>query len=379
MSQPTQSYVSGTPAAADVVQGPLRNLVQPEAQIAARTRVAKALLPAPPEQLVPALLFLTWDADAQVRATAKESLGQLPRELLQPILKDLKDEALLDAAARALAKQSDLAVEIALNHKVADDTLRWLGSAGDMKTCEVIARNQVRSLRHPAIIEAVYLNPAAPQGMVAGLIEFAVRSGLNLDHLPGFRETRALLLGEEEDDSGPGLSDAEFASAMLMAASHGEQVAAVLAQAGVDPAVDEVRSHNLAALISRMSVAQKVRLAMVGDAATRKLLIRDPKKIVAFAVLKSPRLTEGEVTVFASNKALSEDLLSIIGRNRQWTKDYATKKALVFNPKTPLAISMQFLRHLTAKDLKDCSGSRDVNGNISRAAKRMIVQASENK
>ena len=379
MSQPTTSYVSGTRADAEVVQGPLRNLVQPEAQLAARTRVAKALLPAPPEQLIPALLFLTWDADAQVRATAKESLNQLPRDLIQPILKDLKEEALLDAAARALAKQSDLAVEIALNHHVADDTLRWLGSAGDMHTCEVIARNQVRTLRHPAIIEAVYLNPLAPQGLVAGLIEYAVRSGLNLEHLPGFRETRALLLGEEPDDSGPGLSDAEFASAMLMASGQGELAAQLLIKAGIDPANEEARSHNLTALISKMSVAQKVRLAMVGDAATRKILIRDPKKMVALAVLKSPRLTEGEVTLFAANKALSEDLLSIIGRNRQWTKDYATKKALVFNPKTPLALSMQFLRHLTAKDLKDCSSSRDVNGNVSRAAKRMIIQATEGK
>lgn len=376
MSEPTTPYVSGTRTSAEVVEGPLRNLVQPEAQIAARTRVAKALLPAPPEQLVQALLFLTWDADAQVRATAKESLNQMPGDLIQPILKDLKSEALLDAAARALSKQSMLALEIALNQHAADDTLRWLGSAADMSTCEVIASNQVRTLRHPAIIEAVYLNPVAPQGLVASLIEFAVRSGLNLDHLPGFRETRALLLGEEADDSGPGLSDVEFASAMLMASGQGELATQLLVAAGVDPANEEAVTHNLAALISKMSVAQKVRLAMVGDAATRKLLIRDPKKMVALAVLKSPRLTEGEVTVFASNKALSEDLLSIIGRNRQWTKDYATKKALVFNPKTPLALSMQFLRHLTAKDLKDCAGSRDVNGNVSRAAKRMIVTAS---
>jgi hypothetical protein len=40
---------------------------------------------------------------------------------------------------------------------------------------------------------------------------------------------------------------------------------------------------------------------------------------------------------------------------------------------------MQFLRHLTAKDLKDCSNSRDVNGNIARAAKRLIAAGNEKK
>lgn len=379
MSQPDQAYVSGTPAPIEVIEGPLRNLVQPTAQLAARSRVAKALLPAPPEQLVPALLFLTWDAEAEVKAAAKESLTQLPKDLLLPIVKGLKHPALLDAAARALMRSGDVAVEVALNSHTADDTVRWLASAGDMRTCDVIARNQVRAQRHPAILEAIYLNPLAPQGVVAGLMEFAVRAGLNLDHLPGFRETRALLLGEDAEEGPSGLSDLEFASAMLIASGQGELAALVMAKAGIDPNNEEAKTHNLTALIAKMSVSQKVRLASVGDAATRKILIRDPKKLVAFAVLKSPRLTENEVTAFAGNKAIAEDILGMIGRNRQWTKDYATKKALVFNPKTPLALSMQFLRHLTPKDLKDCSISRDVNGNIARAAKRMIAAASEKK
>ena len=121
-----------------------------------------------------------------------------------------------------------------------------------------------------------------------------------------------------------------------------------------------------------MSVSQKVRLAMVGDANVRKVLIRDPKKLVALAVLRSPRITEGEVTTFASNKTLSDELLTTICRNRNWVKDYATRKALVFNPKTPISFSMTFLRQLSPKDLKDASSSRDVSQTVARTAKRML-------
>lgn len=373
------SYVSGTAASVEVLQGPLRNLANRDAQLALRLRVARAAVPAAPDMLVPALLYLTQDLEVEVRKNARESLATMPADVLAPVLRQLADPALVDAAARALMQIEPLTNELLLNHHCADDTVRWLATTASPGLIDTIARNQVRLVRCPAIIEATYLNPLAPQSVVQGMFELAARSSLNLDHVPGFRETRAILMGEESDDGIKGLSDAEFSSAMLIAMGQGEMQALLSEKVTSDAPAEEGLRGNLASLIAKMSVAQKVRIAMVGDAMVRKLLIRDPKKIVAFAVLKSPRLTDGEIAVFAANKALSEDILASIARNRQWTKDYATRKALVFNPKTPLSLSLQFLRTLTQKDMKDCSGSRDVNQNIARAAKRMITAIQEGK
>ncbi len=378
MANETPPFVSGTPLQPHVLQGPLLGLAGRDAPLPARQRVARAAVPAPPDALVPALLFLTQDLEPEIRKLAKESLASMPIEVLGPVVAAMKDPALVDAAARAMVRIPKAARAIALNAYSDDDTLRWMASAADTETVLSIGRNHVRALRYPAIIEAIYLNPLAPQSLVQDLFGLAVRSGVNLDHVPGFREAKAMLVGEEPADEEKGLSDAEFASAMLMAIGQGER-AIQLVDSADGSAQAEREAGSLAALLSRMSVAQKIRIAMVGDAATRKLLIRDPKKMVAFAVLKSPRLTEGEITAFASNKALSEDILASIARNRQWTKDYATRKALVFNPKTPLSLSMQFLRTLSAKDMKDCSGSRDVNPNVARTAKRILTEASEKK
>jgi hypothetical protein len=364
------TFQSGTGLDIALVQGPLAGLIPRTARLDARIRVAKALLPAPPEQLIPALLYLSQDPESEVKKAARDTLMQMPPEVLGPVLKESKHQGLLDAGARAIYRRDNMATVIALNSATADDTIRWLASVGNAALCDVIGRNQVRSLRYPAIIEALYFNPMATQGMIQGLFEIAIRSAIHLDHIPGFREAKALIMGEELPDDHTGLSDSEFQSAMLMALGQGELLKQLpAAEAAV---VQEQQSNSLHALIAKMSIAQKVRIATVGDASVRKILIRDPKKMVALAVLKSPRITEGEVTTFAGNKSLSEELLSTICRNRLWCKDYAIRKALVFNPKTPLAFSMTFLRTLSAKDVKDCASSREVNTAIARAAKRTL-------
>ena len=62
-----------------------------------------------------------------------------------------------------------------------------------------------------------------------------------------------------------------------------------------EPQEEEEGSTALWKLISKMNMAQKVRLAMVGDINARKLLIRDVKRSVYMTVLRSPRLTVKEI------------------------------------------------------------------------------------
>ena len=126
--------------------------------------------------------------------------------------------------------------------------------------------------------------------------------------------------------------------------------------------------------ISNMKAAQKVRLAILGNASARKILIRDPKKAVSMAVLRSPRLTDKEVSYFATQKSISEDVIRMIAKNREWTRHYSTKVALVKNPKTPPQQSMWFLKSLHLADLKSLARDRDVPGVIMKSAKRMVDQ-----
>ncbi len=375
-------YVSGAAMALTELPERIQPFLAPTSPVATRLRAAAGTLPLPPDQLVPVLLFLTQDGDELVRKKATAALQEMPGELVHPVLTQLHSAPALDAAVRVFRKHDEIARELATSPHIADDTIRWLAGTASAVVCEAIGRNQVRALRTPAIIEALWLNPRATQGVVQGLLELAVRQNLPLEHIAGFREVKAILSGEEkESEHEKGLSDSEFSLAMAWATQsyereHGSTLAALTPE---QAKAEEDKTSTLQTLITKMSVSQKVRLAMVGDANVRKLLIRDPKKLVALAVLRSPRITEGEVTNFASNKSLSEELLTTICRNRNWVKDYATRKALVFNPKTPLTFAMTFLRQLSPKDLKDASGSRDVNQTVARTAKRMISDKADHK
>ncbi len=370
-------YISGTAMAITELPERMQPFLAATSPVATRLRAAGGALPLTPDQLVPVLLFLSQDEDEMVRKKAATALQEMPPDLVHPVLTHLRSAAALDAAARVFHKHDRVARELAMHNTIADDTVRWLAGTASAEVCEAIGRNQVRALRSPAIIEALWLNPRAAQGVVQNLLELGVRQNLPLEHISGFREMKAILSGEDADaPHEKGLNDNEFALAMAWATQsyereHGSTTQALTPE---EAKTEDDKTSTLQSLITKMSVSQKVRLAMVGDANVRKLLIRDPKKLVALAVLRSPRVTEGEITNFAANKTLSEELLTTICRNRNWVKDYATRKALVFNPKTPLAFSMTFLRQLSPKDLKDASGSRDVNQTVARTAKRMISE-----
>ena len=105
---------------------------------------------------------------------------------------------------------------------------------------------------------------------------------------------------------------------------------------------------------------QRMKLAMKGTREQRAQLIRDSNKLVAAAVLSSPKLTESEVEAFAKMANVSEDVLRMIAMNRSWAKNYGVIAGLTRNPKTPLAIAMQLVQRLNERDLKALMTDRNV-------------------
>jgi hypothetical protein len=126
--------------------------------------------------------------------------------------------------------------------------------------------------------------------------------------------------------------------------------------------------------IAAMNVAQRLTLATKGSREERAILIRDPNKIVAAAVLSSPKMTEMEVESVARMANVSEDVLRIISSNRAWMKNYQVALALTKNPKTPIAVSMNLLSRLNERDLKMISTDRNVPDVLRMTARKKIVK-----
>ncbi|NIV41585.1 MAG: hypothetical protein GWN11_04530 [Candidatus Dadabacteria bacterium] len=115
----------------------------------------------------------------------------------------------------------------------------------------------------------------------------------------------------------------------------------------------------------------------MGNAEARRILIKEPNRVVALAALKNPRMSDIEVSLAAQSTTVSEEVLREIANNREWTKHYDIKLSLVTNPKSPADVSMNFIRHMRDKDLKQISRSKNVPGVISSAARRIIQQKQE--
>jgi hypothetical protein len=129
--------------------------------------------------------------------------------------------------------------------------------------------------------------------------------------------------------------------------------------------------------IAKLDIKGRIALAMRGNKEERSILIRDGTKIVALAVLDSPKVSEAEVESFAQQKNVLEAVLRTIPLKRQFAKNYSIMRNLVFNPRTPLDSSLGLMKGLLTTDLKNLSGNKEVPEAIRKMATRMFTQKME--
>jgi hypothetical protein len=129
--------------------------------------------------------------------------------------------------------------------------------------------------------------------------------------------------------------------------------------------------------IAQLDVKGRIQLAIKGTKEERSILVRDGTKVVAIAVLDSPKLTDGEVETFAGQKNVLEAVLRTIPLKRRFVKNYAVIRNLVFNPRTPLDISLGLIKNLLVQDLRNLSGNKEVADTVRKLALRMFKQKSE--
>jgi hypothetical protein len=129
--------------------------------------------------------------------------------------------------------------------------------------------------------------------------------------------------------------------------------------------------------INKLDIKGRINLAMKGSKEERSILVRDGTKIVAMAVLDSPKISDGEVEKFASQRNVLEAVLRAIPMKRRFVKNYAVVRNLVFNPRTPLDISLGLMKNLLVQDLRNLSGNKEISDTVRKLALRMFKQKSE--
>lgn len=139
----------------------------------------------------------------------------------------------------------------------------------------------------------------------------------------------------------------------------------------------EPRRENTLQKINRLDVKGRIQLALKGNKEERSILIRDGTKVVALAVLEAPKLSDGEVEKFASQKNVLEAVLRQIPLKRRFMKNYIVVRNLVANPRTPLDLGLGLMKNLLVQDLKNLSNNKEVAETIRKLALKMFKQKME--
>lgn len=126
--------------------------------------------------------------------------------------------------------------------------------------------------------------------------------------------------------------------------------------------------------IAKLDIKGRIQLAMKGSKEERSLLIRDGTKIVALAVLESPKISDGEVERFATQKNVLEAVLRGIPMKRRFAKNYAIIRNLVFNPRTPLDLSLALMKNMLIGDLRNLSNNKEISDTVRKLATKMFKQ-----
>jgi hypothetical protein len=375
------------PIPVDIFPERLRPIMAVQGPDPRKAVLAAAEVPMPLDTQVACLAFLSRDDDRDLRTRACGALATMDREsLTQATLNS--HPGILDALVRVETRSEVLAVYLT-NHAVADQTLLYGAcELRDQSLLDLIGLNQERMERLPALVEALYLNPATAMGTAQRVIEFAVRQHLPIERIPGFAEiSTAMGVG--------GLAaeplDQELVQALLTPDAGAEMLASAVADLAEEASFLEANaeaeadtestegdpqsgpmSETIHVKVRGMNLPAKIRLAIVGNSTARALLITDRNRVVSDSVLENPGLTLKEVSQFARNKNLPEDIIRKIASKREWVRAYQVKLALLFNPKTPGGAAGRFLRFMRRNDLKALSRSREVSRPVARAAQEEI-------
>lgn len=250
--------------------------------------------------------------------------------------------AVLDYFLAAENRRPSLLTPILNNPQIADDELLELAGveSGEM-IAALLAAERVR--HSPELLRVVAANP-------------------HLDHASSLA-VQELLAPFAAPDPGDAVAAEDPAAYEQAVTAHPEHT----------EATHEEQRERLSIIqkLARMTVGERVQAAFKGSKDERSVLIRDPSKVVAAAVLDSPKVTDQEVEYFAGMKNLQEAVLRTIAGKRKFIKNYNVVRALVNNPRFPLDLSLALVKNLLNADLKVLSKNKNVPETLQKAAFRL--------
>ncbi len=134
----------------------------------------------------------------------------------------------------------------------------------------------------------------------------------------------------------------------------------------------EERTQSILQRIQKLSVSERIHLAMRGGKEIRTILLSDSNKGVALTVLDNPKITDTEIELVAKSRSIADEALRKITKKREWMKNYGVIISLVTNPKTPPGIAIPLVSELKTKDIAILEKNKNVVEGVRATAKKLL-------
>ena len=331
--------------------------VKRDAPKQSRLIAAKGTIPLVPRDLIGVLFFLLSDPDQEVQETAQETFRNLPDKILDAVLGEKIHPRIINHLAQVSLGNEQRLQKIILNRTTDDQTIVMLAEKLNNGTLlEIIANNQERILRHPPLAQALGKNPALDPVVKDRLAEFCrMFDNLREEAISAERSIPDREVEEELENR-----EVDLPENLLKEETEEEEEE------------EEESFKSLFQQILDMSVTEKVHLALLGNKEARGILARDRNRVIARAVLRSPKITDSEILTLSKSRDVDDEILRTIGSNREWLKHYQIKLELVNNPKTPLNCSIRLLSTLREKDMEKLVKNRNIPSALASTARRIV-------
>jgi hypothetical protein len=360
---------------------PAQRMLAPGAPAPLKAMAARGIAPGlKPEAIVTLVCAFIDNPDRALAQSARQTLENLPSAILQGALATDLQGPVLELLAEV--QHSDIAVVSRLlsARHITSLALETVAEKANESIGEVIAASDSVLLLFPRVIEKLYMNRRVRMSTADRLVDLAVRNNIELQ-IPAFKLAAAAIANQliPEPTEERTFDDELFQKADELAREAGDISDDEDIHLVNDEGEEEVSTkyQPLYAQLATMTISQKVRRATLGTGAERMLLVRDSNRLVSTAAATSPLMNESEAARIAASRSVSDDVLRIIAKNRDFTRNYQVKLNLVSNPRTPFTFSSRIIPLLRDNDLRMLSKSKNVPGAISTAVRQQLLRKSE--
>src|SRR6478736_609055 len=255
---------------------PIQRVLAKEAPGPVKLMAARGVIPgAKPGDIVTVVSVLAGSEDAKLAEVARTTLSKLPPPILQGALTADLPGSVIAELARAYPNEHEVVTALLRMPRIGTDALETMATAADERAGELIATNEELMLKHPTVIEKLYMNKRVRMSTADRLVELAVRHGLELD-LPAFAEAAQAIKNELIMEAA---EEPYFDDVLFKEASYLGELLKIDEQNPDTHEIDEEGEEKpkkevvpLYAKLAQMTVSQKIRAATLGSAGERLIL-----------------------------------------------------------------------------------------------------------